>query len=424
MEIRVPGDKSITHRALLLAALATGRSTVVRPLAGADTLATAAALRSMGIPVSDLDATTIVEGRGLHGLRAPGAAIDCGNSGTTARLLMGILAGYPFPCVLTGDASLRSRPMRRVTTPLSLMGATFEELEHPDRLPVRIHGGALRPLRYDSPYASAQVKTAIMLAGLTGSVDVVVTEPLQSRDHTERMLAQVGVPLRTDVTADGRTTVTLSPVPAIDPFEIEVPGDPSSAAFVIAFALLCGHGQVTVRDVGLNPGRTGFMNVVQRMGGRVRVENVRESCGEPLGDIVVERSTLRALAVGAGEIPSLIDEIPILAVLAARAEGTSVITGAEELRVKESDRIRTMVENLRMVGVDAEERPDGMIVHGGSSALAGTVRVHGDHRIAMAFGVLSAAAGGDVNVDDAAAVDVSFPDFWTVLERLGGLSAP
>lgn len=428
--LRVPGDKSITHRALILAALASGSSRIVRPLIGADTRSTAAGLRAMAVAVPELGADVRIEGAGLHGLQASADPIDCGNSGTTARLLMGVLAGYAFPCTLTGDASLCSRPMRRVTVPLELMGATFEELEREDRLPIHVQGGALRPLRYDSPHASAQVKSAILLAGLTGSADVAVAEPILSRDHTERMLAHIGVPLRRDMNADGRPQVALMPVPALNAFEIEVPGDLSSAAFIVAHTLLAGTVPVRIVDVGLNPTRTGFIDAVQRMGGALRIENARESCGERLGDIVVERSVLNATHLTEAEIPSLVDEIPVLAILAAHAEGTTVIEGAGELRVKESDRIRTMVENLAAIGGAAEERPDGMVIHGsppgrtGASRLAGAVRVHGDHRIAMAFGVLAAATDGAVHVDDTDAVDVSFPGFWDVLAGRSGQVEP
>lgn len=418
-EVRVPGDKSITHRALILAALATGRSRIRKPLIGADTRATNAAMHALGVDTSALSDDVVVTGAGLHGLRRSHDVIDCGNSGTTARLLMGVLAGCAFESSLTGDSSLCSRPMRRVTAPLELMGATFRELGAPDRLPIRMLGGALRPLRYDSPHASAQVKSAIMLAGLTGSADVVITEPILSRDHTERMLARIGVALRSRRRDDGRVEVVLSPAPRLDAFDIDVPGDISSAAFVAALALLAGQAPVTIRDVGLNPTRTGFIDVVRRMGGRLALDNVRESCGEPLGDIIVERSDLRATRITAEELPSLVDEVPILTILAARAAGTTVIEGAGELRVKESDRIHALVQNLTAVGATAAEHPDGLEVQGSDQPLSGQVPVHGDHRIAMAFGVLSAATGGSVQVDDPAVVDVSFPEFWETIARMG-----
>lgn len=423
IRVRVPGDKSITHRALILGALADGRSRIRRPLIAADTRSTAGALRALGVDVPGMSDEMEIAGAGLHGLRAASEPIDCGNSGTTARLLMGVLAGSSFEVTLTGDASLRSRPMRRVTEPLTLMGATFQELDQPDRLPIRMHGGALRPLCHSSARASAQVKSALLLAGLTGGADVTVTEPVLSRDHTERMLSRVGVRLHREQRADGSVSITLSPASRIDPLDLDVPGDPSSAAFIAAWALLAAAQPVRIVDVGLNPGRTGFFDVVRRMGGHVTFENVRESYGEPIGDIVVRRSALHGTSVAGPEVPSLIDEVPVLAVLAAHAEGTTRIDGASELRVKESDRIRAIVDNLKRVGASAEELADGLIVHGAGSDYAGTVHVHGDHRIAMAFGVLGIVTGERVRVDDPAVADVSFPEFRELLDEMNATSA-
>jgi 3-phosphoshikimate 1-carboxyvinyltransferase len=418
--VHVPGDKSLTHRALLLAAIAQGRSRVQRPLVGADTESTAGALRLLGCAVPPLDGAeeVVVEGRGLQGLTEPSEVVDCGNSGTTTRLLMGILAGYPFTTTLTGDASLQSRPMRRVTAPLTEMGATFEELGAPDRLPVRVRGGTLRGIDYVSPHASAQVKSAILLAGLVSGVDVAVTEPLPSRDHSERMLAELGVRLLREDRADGSTRVALAPPAAIPAFDFAVPGDFSSAAFIMAFAALLAGPPVRIAGVGLNPGRTGFLHVLRRMGGAVSIENERESCGEPAGDVVAYRSQLIATDIAAAEIPSLIDEVPVLAVLAARADGTTTITGAGELRVKESDRITAVVRNLQAVGADAEELPDGMVVHGSNRPLRGSVQALHDHRIAMAFGLLAADPRNDIDIDDPGVVAVSFPDYWTTLDAL------
>lgn len=416
--LRVPGDKSITHRALILAALATGRSRVLRPLTSADTRSTAAVLRALGAGVGELADETFIDGAGLHGLRAAAGALDCGNSGTTARLLMGVLAGYPFESTLTGDASLRSRPMRRVTVPLSRMGAIFEELDAPDRLPIRLRGGELRPLSYDSPHASAQVKSALLLAGLTGGVRVSVTEPVLSRDHTERMLVRLGVPVVTGRRPDGRSGVALAPATRLTSFEMEIPGDASSAAFIAAHALLAATAPVRICDVGLNPTRAGFFDVVRRMGGRIEFANVRESCGEPIGDVIVERSALHGTTVTPAEIPALVDEVPVLAVLAARAEGITAVEGAAELRVKESDRIHALVSNLERIGASAEERPDGLVVQGGAHPLAGSIRAAGDHRIAMAFGVLGAATDVAIDIDDRDVVDVSFPGFWALLDEL------
>jgi 3-phosphoshikimate 1-carboxyvinyltransferase len=418
--VRVPGDKSLTHRALLLAALAEGSSRIRRPLVGADTESTAAALRSLGCAIPPLAASgeLVIEGRGLRGLRPPADVIDCGNSGTTARLLMGVLAGHPFDATLTGDASLRSRPMRRVTAPLMEMGAAFTELGAADRLPVRIRGGALHGIDYHSPHASAQVKSAILLAGLVAGVDVSVTEPLLSRDHTERMLAQLGVRLDRQHQADGAARVALRPPPRMAALDFDVPGDFSSAAFLMAFAALHAVRPLRIEGVGLNPGRTGFLDVLRRMGGSVAVENERDSCGEPTGDIVVTRSALSGTSVGGAEIPALIDEVPVIAALAARADGTTTITGAGELRVKESDRIHAVVRNLRAVGVDATELDDGLVVHGTGAPLRGSVQSLHDHRIAMAFGLLAVEAGADIHIDEPEVVAVSFPEYWSTLQTL------
>ncbi|HUF50472.1 MAG TPA: 3-phosphoshikimate 1-carboxyvinyltransferase [Longimicrobiales bacterium] len=411
--IRVPGDKSLTHRALMLAALADGESIIRAPLAGADTRSTAAALRSLGCAVPAIDTAVITQrGVGLHGLRAPAQEIDCGNSGTTTRLLLGILAGCDFGATLTGDASLRSRPMRRVTEPLARMGARFEELGAADRLPIRIHGGALQPLDHASPHASAQVKSALLLAGLTGGVPVSVREPIMSRDHTERMLQRLGVPLR-QTASEQAYEVALTPVGSIPGFEFDVPGDFSSAAFVIALATLYAREPVRITGVGLNPTRTGFLSVLLRMGGDVAIENARETCGEPIGDIVVTRSPLRATDIEPHEVPALIDEIPVLAILAARAAGTTTVTGAHELRIKESDRIAAIAANLKAIGVVAEELPDGLVIHGTDAPLRGQVHALHDHRIAMAFGLL--AHRNDIGIDDRGSADVSYPGFWDML---------
>jgi 3-phosphoshikimate 1-carboxyvinyltransferase len=418
IDLRVPGDKSLTHRALVFAALAEGRSRIAAPLDGADTRSTAAALTALGCAVPPLATEVSVEGVGLRGLTQPGAVIDCGNSGTTARLLMGVVAALPLDVTLTGDASLQARPMRRVTEPLARMGAAFHELGAPDRLPIRIRGGALRAIEYDSPHASAQVKSAVLLAGLVAGLAVSVTEPRLSRDHTERMLRYLGADIVTSEEAAGRVRITLQPVTRLRAFDFAVPGDFSSAAFVMAYVTLHGAGPVLIRGVGLNPGRTGFLDVLRRMGGRVRIENERLTCGEPVGDMVVEPARLTATRVEAAEIPSLVDEVPVIATLAARAEGTTVVEGAAELRVKESDRIRAVVSNLRGIGAAAEERPDGLVVHGGTERLAGVVRALHDHRIAMAFGVL-AGRGDAITVDTPDVVDVSYPGFWTMLQTLG-----
>lgn len=402
----MPGDKSITHRALLFASLADGRSVIRQPLVSLDTQSTAAALRLLGASVTPLreGARVVVEG----GRPRPqgGQTLDCGNSGTTARLIMGLLAGRSGSARLTGDQSLRRRPMRRVTEPLSLMGARFPG--EPETLPLTIIGGALSGLEWHSPVASAQVKGALLLAGVTGGVPVSITEPFRSRDHTERMLAEFGY----GITIDG-ATVRFEPSGRITPFELAVPGDPSSAAFLVAAALLGRSGSVRIAGVGLNPTRTGFLHVLRRMGARVTEEGAHLSGGEPIGDLIAESSSLRATTVAAEEVASLVDEVPILACLAARAEGESRFLGLGELRVKESDRLALLVENLRGIGVEASVSGDDLTVVGTDRPLAGPVRTAADHRIAMAFAVLG--HGQEVVIDDQECVAVSFPGFDAAL---------
>jgi 3-phosphoshikimate 1-carboxyvinyltransferase len=422
--VRVPGDKSVTHRALLLSAVASGRSTLRGLLPGEDCQSTARALRALGAAIPELpdDGSEIeVHGRGFSGLRSPAEVLDCGNSGTTARLLLGLLAGLPVEARLTGDASLRSRPMRRVTDPLSRMGATFREEGEPDRLPLLVGGGNLQPLEFHSPVASAQIKSALLFAGLTGRVEVKVIEPFRSRDHTERMFRRMGALVREAVTAGGWEVTLESPPADLRPLDLTVPGDFSSAAFFIAYGLLRERDEpLRILNVGLNPTRTGLLDVLRQMGGRIEVENVREAddpAGEPAGDLVVHSSPLVGASVGGEAIPLLIDEIPILAVTAALAKGATEIRDAEELRVKESDRIQVLAENLAAVGATVKELPDGLRIEGGPSPLAGRVPVRHDHRIAMAFGVLGALPGQKVSVDDPTVADVSFPGFWDLLHE-------
>lgn len=425
--VRVPGDKSITHRALLLSAVANGESKLRGLLPGEDCQSTAAVMRALGASIPELPADgseILIPGAGLGGLRSPDAPLDCGNSGTTARLLLGLLSGLPVEARLTGDASLRSRPMRRVTEPLAEMGARFWEVGEPDRLPLTVRGGSLHTMSYTSPVASAQVKSALLLAGVSGGVEVVVVEPSRSRDHTERMLRRMGASVREAVTGEGWEASLDAPPPELEPLDLTVPGDFSSAAFFIGYGLLRGGSRkLRILNVGLNPTRTGLLDVLREMGGRIEVENQRESedpAGEPAGDLVVSPSELEGASVGGESIPVLIDEIPILAVIATLAKGTTEIRDASELRVKESDRIRVLAENLVAIGARVDELPDGLRIRGPASALRGSVRTWGDHRIAMAFGALGAVPGHEVSVDDRAVADVSFPGFW---ERLRELSA-
>lgn len=415
--ITVPGDKSISHRALFLASMATGESRIRGILTGEDVQSTASVLRASGCAVPPLGEDVRVEGCGLLGWRASTTPLDCGNSGTTARLLLGALAAHPFRSVLTGDASLRSRPMRRVTEPLARAGARFEELGLPDRLPIRITGGPLQPIRHRAAQASAQVKSALLLAGLEAGVPVALSEPRLSRDHTERMLAAMGVPISVSTDPVGTARIGLEPGATPHALDLVVPGDFSSAAFFLALGL-AGRRPVLVTNVGINPTRTGFLNVVRRMGGEIHVENERESGGEPVADILAVPSPLRGAPIHEAEIPTLIDEIPILAVLGACADGETTVRGAAELRVKESDRLAVLVTNLRELGHDADEFADGMAVRGGTRPGSGTVRVHADHRIAMAFGVLRAITGAAFDIDEPAVAGVSFPGFWNDLQRV------
>ncbi|HEU4562121.1 MAG TPA: 3-phosphoshikimate 1-carboxyvinyltransferase, partial [Longimicrobium sp.] len=415
------GDKSITHRALMLAACATGDSRLSGLLPGEDCQSTASVLRALGcdVPPPPADGSGIVvRGRGLDAWRAPAAPLDCGNSGTTSRLMMGLLASRSFASVLTGDASLRGRPMRRITEPLARMGARFRELEAPGLLPIEVTGGTLSSLDYTSPKASAQIKSAVLLAGLGAGVRVSVTEPVLSRDHTERMLGSLGAPVRFDETEGGVRAVLEAWDGPLPPLELRVPGDPSSAAFLAALALLADTGELRITGVCANPARTGFFSIVRRMMGLLAWERGRAEGGEPVSDLVVRPSRLRGVSVGGAEIPAAIDEIPVLAVLAARAEGETRITGAGELRVKESDRITAIANALRAIGAEAEELEDGLVVRGGDHPLRGRVVTHGDHRIAMAFGVLAALPGNQVEIDDPACAAVSYPGYWEVLRGL------
>ncbi|HEY0673505.1 MAG TPA: 3-phosphoshikimate 1-carboxyvinyltransferase [Longimicrobiales bacterium] len=413
IDIAIPGDKSISHRSLMLAALANGESRVRRLLVSGDVSATALCLRELGVELPPLSDEIRINGVGLHGLRAPSSALDCANSGTTARLLMGIVAGQNISATFAGDESLRGRPMRRVTDPLRRMGALIEELGDEDRLPLRITGGKLHSIDYISPRSSAQVKSAVLLAAVTGGVSVAFSEPVLSRDHTERMLNAMGMELRT-VVHHGGMRIELDPVESLEPFDAIVPADLSSAAFFLARGLLAGP-PIRVQDVGVNATRSGFLDVVRRMHGTIQVESRTELSGEPIATMIAEQSELVGTRIDGLEVPRLVDEIPIIAVLATQAEGTTEIVGAGELRVKESDRLSAMVANLKAIGAHAEELHDGLVVQGGRRPLRGRVRSHGDHRVAMAFGILGSLPGNDIKVDDESIVDVSFPEFWNQL---------
>ncbi|MCX5761607.1 MAG: 3-phosphoshikimate 1-carboxyvinyltransferase [Gemmatimonadetes bacterium] len=412
--LQVPGDKSISHRALMLAALGAGASRVRGLLQSLDVHSTAQVLRALGVPIPALSEDFVVEGVGLRGLQPPTVDLDCGNSGTTARLMAGIVAGSPLSARFIGDASLSRRPMRRVKEPLTQMGARFECEGPGDTLPMTIHGAQLLGMTWHAETASAQVKSAILLAGLVADVPVEVHEPVPTRDHTERMLMARGVDVRTDGGA-----VTLVPSATLNAADQLVPGDPSSAAFFAALAALADTGELALNDVCINPTRAGAFRVLRRMGARVTYEQTRSEGGEEVARVIVGPGTLRGTEIGGAEVPSLIDELPILACVAACADGETRVTGAHELRVKESDRIKAIVDNLRAVGAEAEELPDGFVVRGvGRRPFAGRVTTHGDHRIAMAFGVLGAIPGSAIIIDDPACAAVSFPTFWEELSRV------
>lgn len=423
--IRVPGDKSVSHRALIFAALATGRSRVRGLLNAADVRSTANVLRALGVHVPELSDEVAIAGLGLRGLHSAASVLDCGNSGTTTRLMAGVVAGYDFVTEFVGDHSLSRRPMRRVAQPLTAMGATVA-LARGDVLPMEIRGGPLRPIDWDNESSSAQVKSAILLAGLTGGVSVRISAPRPSRDHTERFLRALGA---TVTESDGGRAVTLEPPVSLRPVDIAVPADPSSAAYLAALAALADEGEIVLEDVLDSHYRDGFFRALGRMGARVnRAPLARDSAGDALATYTVgaPASGLRGISIEVGDVSAMIDELPLLACVAARAAvgDETVVTGASELRVKESDRISVTAANLRAVGATVEELQDGLrIVGAGRTPLRGHIRTHGDHRIAMAFGVLAALAGNEIAIDDRHCADVSYPGFWEDLARATGAAA-
>jgi 3-phosphoshikimate 1-carboxyvinyltransferase len=409
--VRVPGDKSISHRALMLAAVAPGTSRVTGVLDSADVRSTALVLRALGADVPDLAPMMAITGR-ADGLSAPAADLDCGNSGTTTRLVAGLVAARPIAARFVGDASLSRRPMRRVARPLEKMGARVAFEGEDGRLPMTVHGGALGDVEWTSDTASAQVKSAVLLAGVTAGVEVTVREPHRSRDHTERMLAARGVDVYVNEQA-----VHVPAGQRIGALDVAVPGDPSSAAFLAALAAIADSGTLTLPDVCLNDTRAGFFRALARMGARLEVDDERREGGEEVGTIYAHAGRpLRGIDVAGDEVPAMIDELPLLACVAACADGETTVRGAAELRVKESDRIAAVVHALRAVGADAEELPDGFVVRGAPGrVLAGPVATHGDHRLAMGFGILGARPGNRIVIDDPACVGVSYPRFWSDL---------
>ncbi|MBO5292261.1 MAG: 3-phosphoshikimate 1-carboxyvinyltransferase [Lachnospiraceae bacterium] len=411
-EVTIPGDKSISHRAVMFGALAKGTTEVTNFLQGADCLSTISCFQKLGIEIENTPAHIRIHGRGLHGLQAPVEILDCGNSGTTTRLISGILSGQSFPTTLTGDASIQKRPMRRIMEPLSLMGADIQSIHGNDCAPLTIHGASLHGIHYTSRVASAQVKSAILLAGLYADSPTSVTEPTISRNHSEIMLQSFGASLHTD-----HTTVTIQPEPCLEAQKINVPGDISSAAYFIAAGLLVPGAEILIHNVGINPTRDGILRVAQAMGGNITLLNEKKD-GEPTADLLVRYSTLHGTVIEGDIIPTLIDELPVLAVMAACAEGTTVIRDAAELRVKESNRIDVMVENLSAMGVEIEGTEDGMIITGGKPLHGAIIDSKADHRIAMSFAIASLIADGITDIRGAECVNISYPSFYEDLKKL------
>ena len=425
-EIEIPGDKSISHCSVMFGALAKGTTEITHFLQGADCLSTIGCFRAMGIEIENTPEKILVHGRGLHGLTAPAGTLDVGNSGTTTRLISGILSGQPFATTLSGDASLNSRPMKRIMEPLSLMGADIQSQNGNGCAPLQINHHLnpgshpeLKHIHYRSRVASAQVKSAVLLAGLYADGVTEVTEPTLSRNHTELMLNGFGANVITINHDDGSATASIQPCEELFARQIQVPGDISSAAYFIAAGLLVPNSELLIRNVGINPTRAGLLEVCRAMGADITYVNQTSASGEPTADLLVRSSSLHGTTVEGAIIPTLIDEIPMIAVMAAFAEGTTVIKDAAELKVKETDRIKTTTEALLAMGADVVPTEDGMIIHGGNPLHGTDINSYLDHRIAMAFSIAGLAAAGTTTIQDSRCVDVSYPEFY---ESLGALN--
>lgn len=425
-EIEIPGDKSISHRSVMFGALAKGTTEITHFLQGADCLSTIGCFRAMGIEIENTPEKILVHGRGLHGLTAPAGTLDVGNSGTTTRLISGILSGQPFATTLSGDASLNSRPMKRIMEPLSLMGADIQSQNGNGCAPLQINHHLnpgshpeLKHIHYRSRVASAQVKSAVLLAGLYADGVTEVTEPTLSRNHTELMLNGFGANVITINHDDGSATASIQPCEELFARQIQVPGDISSAAYFIAAGLLVPNSELLIRNVGINPTRAGLLEVCRAMDADITYVNQTSASGEPTADLLVRSSSLHGTTVEGAIIPTLIDEIPMIAVMAAFAEGTTVIKDAAELKVKETDRIKTTTEALLAMGADVVPTEDGMIIHGGNPLHGTDINSYLDHRIAMAFSIAGLAAAGTTTIQDSRCVDVSYPEFY---ESLGALN--
>lgn len=412
-ELTVPGDKSVSHRAVMFGSIAQGLTQIDNFLQGADCLSTIACFRSMGVEIENLGDRVLVHGKGMRGLKQPESVLDCGNSGTTTRLISGILAAQDFDVTLTGDASIQKRPMKRIMDPLAQMGADITSVNGNGCAPLRIKGRPLTGTHYTTKVASAQVKSAILLAGLYADGPTSVTEPYVSRNHTELMLRHFGAQVQTR-----DTTATVTPVQELFGQQVAVPGDISSAAYFIAGGLMLPGSEVLIRGVGINPTRAGLIGVCQDMGADLTLLNVKENGAEPTADILVRHSALRGTVIGGAVIPTLIDELPMIAAMACLAEGETVIRDAAELKVKESNRIAIMVENLTAMGADVTETDDGMIIRGGRPLKGAVIDSHLDHRIAMTFAVTALCAEGPTRILGADCVNISYPGFYGDLERL------
>ena len=412
-EITVPGDKSISHRSVMFGSIAKGTTEIHNFLEGADCLSTIGCFRRMGIEIENKNGTVIVHGKGMHGLTAPSGTLDCGNSGTTTRLISGILAPQNFDVTLTGDESIQKRPMKRIIEPLSMMGADIKSIRGNDCAPLKICGMPLAGIHYTSKVASAQVKSAILLAGLYADGLTTVTEPQVSRNHTELMLKFFGAELESK-----ETSVTIWPATELFGNRIDVPGDISSSVYFVAAGLILPNSEVLIKNVGINPTRAGLIKVCEAMGADLTLLNENHGNAEPTADLLVRTSSLKACTIEGDIIPTLIDELPTIAMMACFAEGTTVILDAAELKVKESNRIAIMVENLRAMGADVDETEDGMIIHGGKPLHGAVIDSHKDHRIAMTFAVAALAAEGETEIHDADCVNISYPAFYEELERL------
>lgn len=412
-EVTIPGDKSISHRAVMFGAISEGLTEVTNFLQGADCLSTISCFEKLGISIENTPEKILIHGKGLHGLSAPSEILDVGNSGTTTRLISGILAPQPFTVTLTGDDSIKKRPMKRIMEPLGQMGAMIESVTGNGCAPLTITGKPLKAIHYHSKIASAQVKSAILLAGLYADGETKVTEPYVSRNHSEIMLNYFGATVTTE-----DTTASILPEPKLTGQKVEVPGDISSAAYFIAAGLIVPNSEILIKNVGINPTRDGIIKVAKEMGGNITLLNEKYDKGEPVADILIKSSTLHGITIEGGIIPTLIDELPIIAVMAAYAEGTTVIKDAAELKVKESNRIDVMVEYLSAMGCDITGTEDGMIITGGKPLTGAVIDSKLDHRIAMSFAIAALNADGITEIKGSEVVNISYPAFYEDLKRL------